>query len=403
MSRPRQPDPITPEHAESFEERIALLFEEIAFAVQWQRPSILLAFCDSETVRGTVELALEKRLAGIGQRLVAFIVDESHFDIPLLLSQHPDRERSVYSVTDLFRGGGKGGVNAYRALNIRREYFVDYAIRLILWLNKDESFELSRHSPDFWAFRHRVVEFPEMPDLERPAEAGSQPRTQRQAFGQSVKQLKQGILLAKQENNLSMLAKYWGKLGRAYQDMDLFPQAIRAYWKAIRQTPEDIDLWNGLGRTYLQQGRMEAARRVLKKAARIDPQEIQTWINLGNAYRIERRLSDAIIAYQRAILVESRNPLANSLLVACYRSLGKHDLAEKQKELVYPILEKETEYHRAVFESACGNMEKARELLSLAIEKKQVGIHEALNDPNLDFRLDDPGFPRLAVMRQDHK
>ena len=54
-----------------------------------------------------VKLALEKRLAEIGQELVQFGVDEEHFDIPLLLSQRPERDRSVYSVTGLSRGGEK--------------------------------------------------------------------------------------------------------------------------------------------------------------------------------------------------------------------------------------------------------------------------------------------------------
>ena len=85
-------------------------------------------------------------------------MDESHFDIPLLLSQRPERDRSVFSVTGLARGGGKAGANAYRALNIRREYFVDYAIRVVIWLARDEAMALSRHAPDFWAFRRRVVD-----------------------------------------------------------------------------------------------------------------------------------------------------------------------------------------------------------------------------------------------------
>ncbi len=141
-----------------FVERIDLLFEELSFAIQWQRPSILLVFYESENVRAKAELALEKRLTEIGQQLVQIKVDERNFDIPLLLSRRPDRDQSVYSVSGLSSGGGKAGANAYRALNMRREYFVDYAIRVIVWLAGDEAIELSRHAPDFWAFRHRVVE-----------------------------------------------------------------------------------------------------------------------------------------------------------------------------------------------------------------------------------------------------
>ena len=171
---PAEFDQKQPEQSESFAERIDMLFEELAFAFQRQRPSILLAFYESESVRERAERALKERLAENGQPLVPFSVDESHFDIPLLLSQRPDRDRAVFSVTGLAHGGGKAGANAYRALNIRREYFVDYAIRLIIWLSNAEAMALSRHAPDFWAFRHRVVEFdqpaePELPEISAAA------------------------------------------------------------------------------------------------------------------------------------------------------------------------------------------------------------------------------------------
>ena len=147
-----------PETSEAFVERIDLLFEELSFAIRWKRPSILLVFYELENIRDRAERALEERLTEIGQRLVQVKVDKKTFDIPLLLSRRPAWDQSVYSVNGLSSGGGKAGANAYRALNMRREYFVDYSIRVIIWLAGNEAIELSRHAPDFWAFRHRVVE-----------------------------------------------------------------------------------------------------------------------------------------------------------------------------------------------------------------------------------------------------
>ena len=380
MSRSSKTEHKKPEHAESFEERIDLLFEELSFAIQWQRPSILLVFYESKYLRDSAELALEKRLDEIGQKVVQFTVDERHFDIPLLLSQRPGRDRSVYSVTGLFQGGGKDGANAYRALNMRREYFVDYAIRVIIWLAKNEAVELSRHAPDFWAFRHRVVEFydssdPELlaisanelsgraqgfpgqpKDLDEqielcealisvlPKQAESFPRQldllstlaslyqAKQAYDLSIQRLKQGIVIAKQLNNKALLAKFWGNLGFIYLDLDQLTRAIRAYWKAIRFNPQDAGLWIGLGQVYLVQGRTEPARSVFKKATKVNPQDVNTWINLGHVQRIEKRLPDAIIAYKQAILLDPQNSSANSALVACYRLSGKDDMVEEQRK-----------------------------------------------------------------------
>ena len=444
MSRPSNSDREKPEHAESFKEHIDILFEELSFAIQWQRPSILLAFYESEYTRGVAETALEKRLATIGQQVVQFEVDGRHFDIPLLLSQRTDQDCSVFSVTGLFRGGGKEGANAYRALNMRREYFVDFAIRVIIWLTKVEAIELSRNAPDFWAFRHRVVEFNDSLDMERHAISANEPPERprgfqgqpedidaqielheamlanlpkqsesiatrldllstlaslyqaKEAYDQSIQRLKQGIVIAQQMNDGKVLAKYWGYLGLIYLDLDQMNRAIRAYRKAIRFYPQDAGLWIGLGQIYLGQGRLEAAQSAFKKATRINPQDANAWINLGHFYRRDRRLSDAIIAYQQAIRLDPDNSSANSSLVASYRLLGKDDLAEEQRKHTQPIVENETEYNRAVFESVCGNTSEAFILLTVALGKNQVSMNRVRHDPNLDFIRDDPRFEQLS-------
>jgi tetratricopeptide (TPR) repeat protein len=398
-----------PDYTNLLEERVDLLFDELSFAIQWQRPSILLVFYESEHERDTVELALEKRLAEIGQQVTQFRVDEEHFDIPRLLSQYPDRDRSVFSVISLSRGGGKGGANAYRALNIRREYFVDFAIRVIIWLTTDEAIELSRHAPDFWAFRHRVVELSNslesdrqsIPANELPERAQGVPdqpealdeqieqseasianlpnRAEtismrldllltlaslyqaKEAYDQSIHRLKQGLEIARLVNDPGLLAKYWGQMGSVYLDLDRLNSAVRAYKKAIRFTPNDASLW----------------------------------IGLGHVYRMEERLSDAIIAYQQAIRLDPQNSSANSSAVACYRLLGKDDLVEKQRNLVLPNMENEAEYNKAVFESVSGNTSKAIDLLAIALEKNQAGLNELRRDLNLDFIRADPEYRKL--------
>ena len=255
MSRPSETDKIKLSQARVLKEHVEALFDELSFAIEWHRPSILLVSYESEYMRGAVELALGKRLVEIGQQVVSFSVDKMNYDIPLLLSQRPERDNSIFSVAALFQGGGKSGANAYRALNMRREYFVDYSMKAIFWLAKGEAIEISRHAPDFWAFRHRVFEINDPADPER--------------F------LKKGINLARQLDNTIWLAKFWGSLGRIYRDSNQLNRAIRAYWKAIRLNPQDAGLFNGLGKVYLVQGRVEAARKVLK-AVQVNPPDADT-------------------------------------------------------------------------------------------------------------------------------
>jgi len=514
MSRPSQSARKKSERIESFDDRVGILFEELEFAIQWQRPSILLVFYESEYTRADAELALEKRLAEIGQAVVRFAVNEKQFDVPLLLSKRSDRDRSTYSITGLSWGGGKKSANAYRALNIRREYFVDYSIRAIFWLTRNEAIELSHYAPDFWVFRHRVVEFN---DPSRPGHvvlsavklAGRDQKSQSQSknldeqivmreslladlpeqeesvatrldllytlaalyqekgeYYESIKRLKQGIGLAQQLDGVDLLAQFWGRLGPVYLDLDNPKSAIRAYRKAIRLTPQDAGRWSSLGQTYLVQGRVDAARSVFRKAikfnpqdatpwtglgqvyrisgrtedalnayrkavqfapqdadawnnlgilyieagqlqdalkacnkaAKLAPQNVLSWNNLGLIYRIEKHFSDAIIAYQQAIALDPRTPTAHVSLVACYRLSGKNVLAEEQIKLARPIMRNESEYNRAVFESVCGNVTKAIDLLTIALEEKQVGVDWLYRDTNLDFIRNDPRFKLLLEM-----
>jgi tetratricopeptide (TPR) repeat protein len=347
MSRPIKSDREKPEYYDAFLERIDLLFEELSFAIQWQRPSILLIFYESEYIREKASLALEKRLAEIRQQVMQIRVDERNFDIPLLLSQRPDRDQSVYSVSGFSLGGGKAGANAYRALNMRREYFVDYAIRVILWLVGDEAIELSRHAPDFWAFRHRVVEFNDFLDQEHPVSStnkllkrGRELRGQpedldeqikmhealikkrqkpaapypirlnllsalaalyqaKQEYDQAIRRLKQGILIARKVNDTATLAKFWVNLGDIYLGLLQPTRAIRAYRKAIR----------------------------------LNPQDAESWIALGHVYDTDKRITNAIIAYKQALLLDPQNSQAKSKLVACYRLSGRDDLGEKRKKI----------------------------------------------------------------------
>jgi hypothetical protein len=135
------------------------LFDEIRQAVRWNRPSILVAVTASAALRKQAQQALSERLETLGQAIVPYVVTPQTFDIPLQLARHPQREKAVFFVSRLNRGGGTQNHNAFKALNMRRELLVDYPTRVIFWLSPAEAKALARLSPDFWAFRHASLEF----------------------------------------------------------------------------------------------------------------------------------------------------------------------------------------------------------------------------------------------------
>ncbi|MGD0879197.1 MAG: hypothetical protein ABSA01_13770 [Anaerolineales bacterium] len=337
------------EQSETFAERIDQLFEELSFAFERRRPSILLVFYEFESVRTRAESALDKRLAKNGHPLVVYDVDPSHFDIPLLLSQRPERASSVFSVSGLSRGGGKENANAYRALNMRREYFVDFFIRVVIWLDPDEAMALSRHAPDFWAFRHRVMEFNDTPEPE-PAEimAGGWGQSTGRFSGQSEYLDEQIGLLEDRLGNLSEQAGFLRKrmellfklagLNYAKKDFDQTMQRLQQGRQIARLLNDTVWLaafWAKLGLVYLEFEQPLRAVRACRKAVRLNPQEAGLWCNLGHFYHIEDRFTDAIIAYKHALRLDPQSSPANSALEECYRRLGRNDLAEKQKKLIH--------------------------------------------------------------------
>ncbi len=146
-----------------FAEQVSRLTRELDRAVRLDSPLIALALYKSEFVRAEAEAAVAEAVRGLGQRVERVQISPQRADLPRYLRDRPDSAETVYFVSGVQFGGGEDGLNAYRALNIRREYFIEYKLRVVFWLTKGEMVALSRHAPDFWAFRHRSVEFMEEP------------------------------------------------------------------------------------------------------------------------------------------------------------------------------------------------------------------------------------------------
>ena len=358
-------------HRERFDERVAIFVEELELARQWQRPSILLAVYRSEFVRARAEAALEKCLLEIGQVVYRLEISEELFDIALILSQHPDREQRVYFITGFKWGGGREGLNAYRALNLRREFFVENRIRAVFWLAESEANILPRYAPDFWAFRHRVVEFVESPvrkhivslaevrdwrdrnrrvshdDVDKeialrerlladlPHGVESQAARADLFYNlaslyaikgenkQSMDLLKRGLEIAQWLQVPVMQSRFWGGLGIIYHNLNHFDEAVNAYQRAIEYNPKDSVIWAHLSDVYRDQGRMQDAINACKKAINLDPKDAGPWNNLGNVYFAQGRNDDAIRAYQKAIDLSPKDARPWNNIGNVYRQQGR--------------------------------------------------------------------------------
>jgi tetratricopeptide (TPR) repeat protein len=354
--------------------RVERLEQELALALRWDRPSILLAVYASEFVRAEAGALLEAWLREQGQAVARVQVAgpaDPVADVPRLLREWPDRDRTVFFVSGL----RQGAPTTWNALNVRREYLVADRIRAVFWLTEREASELPRRAPDFWAFRHWVVEFLESPEVGRAVRMAGElawtgferhlapeERRARIAFRERLlselpdapetaaarAQLRytlgglyffgreyeaalghmQAVLdLARQVGDARLEVWALNGLGAVYSDLRRSEEAIAAYRRAIELDPNEGAPHNGLGNVYRDLGRSEEAIAAYRRAIELDPEEAIYHNNLGNVYSELGRSEEAIAAYRRAIELDPEEAVYHNNLGIVYSDLGRSEEA----------------------------------------------------------------------------
>jgi hypothetical protein len=137
---------------------LSLMTDELALAFRWDAACILVAVSASEAQRDAMAEVAERSLKQKGWSVSRIKVTPRRYDIPLLIQSTIEKKKTVFYIQEL-RRSGQGGLPAYHALNLHREYLIYDKIRCIFWVTGRELKKLSRNAPDFWAFRHKVIEF----------------------------------------------------------------------------------------------------------------------------------------------------------------------------------------------------------------------------------------------------
>ena len=233
---------------DTFEERVNIVLDELSLGIQWERPSLILVVYRSEQIKNLVQTIFTKSLGKSGQAVLHYAVDKQHYDIPLELLEHPRHEQAVFFVSGLRWGGGRGYSNAYRALNMHREYLVEGKIKALFWLTKNEAKQITRFSPDFWAFRHKVVEFLDLPSIKnkKPVESSNS------SFHD---------LYTKDAYDLQV----WINTAERLYSLGCVDEAILNLRKALCKYPDEAAINLQIAEIYLATGQLPAAGQILKK------------------------------------------------------------------------------------------------------------------------------------------
>jgi len=351
MTKSRLSIPIENPLIEPFEDRIDILFHELELATKWRRPSVLLAIYSSEYVKADADIALENRLHNLGQSTYHIkIKNQKSADVSLLISELANLSNVVFFVEGLCWGAGEDDRCTYRILNKTREFFIENQIRVVFWLTENEAIDLAHFAPDYWSFRHRVIEFVDSPKPEQisphvleTAWQGKEEFTDTAEDLDAKIALRIALLTDLPKDNESTSARanllltlgmlYWrrGENEKASQflntaldlaagmedarfealcfnaialvetDLGRTEEAIQAYQNAICLAPEQISPWNNLGNLYKKLERHEEALAAFQKAVEQNDSDAVGWNGLGDLYHALGRNDDAIYAFLKAI------------------------------------------------------------------------------------------------------
>jgi tetratricopeptide (TPR) repeat protein len=434
---------------EPLTDRVDRLARELGLAIRWDRPSILLAVYSSMYVMGDAAAALEAQLRKGGQQVVWVRVNgEADADIPMRLAEHPQRNGTVFFISGL----QWGGQTALRALNIRREYFVDERLRAVFWLTENEAVAIAREAPDFWAFRHRVVEFVESPEPGQAAEMarglawrGFEDHTLRQNTQAKIA-LREALLADLPESDETLAARaellytlgglYWADrqykraeeclraalegarrtdnarleagchngLGNVYAALERHEEAMAEFRWAIELDPQTPYPHNGLGNAYCELGRYEEAVAKYRLAIELDAKYAPPHYGLGKVSANLGRYEEAVAEYRRAIELDPQDAYSHNGLGNVYYTLNRHQeaVAEYQRALELDPKFAPAYFNLALAEIQRNNVDVALEHLKRAIAlEPEEAIERAKKASGFDSIRHAPRFQELVGEKSD--
>ncbi len=421
----------------SFEENLNILLEELDLARRWNRPSILLAVHKSKFGQQRAEAALEERLRKLGQDVERITVDQEQSDVPHRIAGQPGPAQRVFFVSNLDWGGGPDHQDAYRALNIYRELFVDNHLRIVLWLTPNEASSLARLAPDFWAFRHRVIEFTgqrippliKLPagvliwdvqnsvdpldsleariavreellaKLPRNGEARSSRVDLLYNLGylywaagdlqKAAEQLNRGLELAPADQAAESRSLLLNGLAITCYEAQDYAGAAGLLRQALQHHPDDASLLINLSVTSNAMGRNQEAVTLAKRAIRLRPRDPKVWSSQGFLYAAIGRSDESIASFARAVELAPQQASYHAALGICYALVERTEDTARELGTARNLARHQMLARLDIYEAAlAGSPAAAVGLIRSAVESQKLSLVEVRRDANLSLLMD---------------
>lgn len=355
---------VMPKRETIADSKLNILLEEVRQALNWSRPSILIAVHQSKNDQSRIIAAMRTRLEGIVE-VVNILPERGSKSILNQMIETSDFYESVFFVHGM---GGKRQV--YEGLNMFRELIVEKKLKIIFWLTNDEMCQLARQAPDFWAFRHRVIEFPavrnspgnslpsgvllwHLDDLILPGKAIREKIAFHEQFIQNFS--KKDETVASYLHEFESLSYYYWLLGENQKVDDLinhivdqfnlsklndlhsmllnvraincfdqsnFQDALRWIDQALKLSPEQAVLWSNYGVICRSASQARKSFPSLKMSVKLDPASPKGWVVLGYMYILLGKYVSAIPYFEKALSIQPNTNSSHLAIAICYSRIG---------------------------------------------------------------------------------
>jgi Flp pilus assembly protein TadD len=320
---------------------------------------------------------------------------------------------------------------------MQRELFVEERVKAVLWLTTAEANNLARHAPDFWAFRHRVVEFVSQRSpagIKLPAgvllwdtqttveifdspEAGIRaredllarlPRTLESLstrtelyysigylrwiagdLEQAARAVQAGLDLAADRELPELKSRLLNGVGIVHYEAGNAAESVEDFKRGLQLNPSSPSLLTNLAAACCMLGRKQEATAAGKKAIAADPADAETRERVAYILAAMGKPDEAITHLLKTVDLAPRVSRYRAALAVLYSVVDRVDEARVQLESARSLTGSAASHYLDILQAAIlGDGGKAGDLLKTAVQSKEMAAHDIRRDPNLAILLD---------------
>jgi tetratricopeptide (TPR) repeat protein len=403
------------------------LVEEVRQAIAWSRPSILIAVHASKNDQPRDMTLLEKKLTELSVKVEYVQPADWQPGFIRNMFRETDPDKAVIFIRDI---GNQ--LQIYDELNMDRELIVDRRLKLIIWLTTEEIALLSHRSPDFWAFRHRVIEFPASRNSRRNAlpsgvllwpkkrstpDVGAVTKDIESIqkllesipaqgetivhhaqivedlayhlwlFGEDRKVdtvLQQEIELVKQFNLPDILSLLLNIQAINCYDQSEYGESLRHIEWALELDPGRYYLWTNHGIICRSAGQSKKSISSLKKAVKLESASYESRAAFGYVHMSVGKYPAALSCFQEALaLSPDRVHFLPALAFCCVQTNDTNGFNAALQKI--SDLGVSDDYFMICRDALSGDMSAAQRSLMEIAERGRISQHFVRRDPNLQF------------------